>query len=202
MGCAADRGPWSAWTDEGVRPYTFAGCVGGDVRAAGCVYLSLGGCGLSPLLVIGTVGGFGGFDLFVDGRGRGSVERLVFFGFEVGDVADHFGGVELEVDATGVADGDVEGAEDEFGALDFDGAADEGVDDLHDGGLDGFGALELGDVMEARVGEADGAVDALVEVAELLFAESGGVATDSVDLDMSAGIDGHNGLTNFFIVTS
>jgi hypothetical protein len=47
--------------------------------------------------------------------------------------------------------------------------------------------------MEARLWRAtDAAVGILVEVAELLSAESGGVATDSGDLDMSASaIVGH-----------
>jgi hypothetical protein len=47
--------------------------------------------------------------------------------------------------------------------------------------------------MQARLWRAtDAAVGVLVEVAELLSAESGGVATNSGDLDMSAGaIVGH-----------
>jgi len=95
--------------------------------------------------------------------------------------------VEVEVDAADVADGGVEGAEDEFGTLEFDGAAEQGVDDLHEGDLDGGLVLEEGGVTDAGVGNADGAEHALVEVAELLSAESRGVAADSGDLDMSAG---------------
>ena len=56
----------------------------------------------------------------------------------VGDLADHFVGVESELHAFDVADSRVEGAEDQFGALEFDGAAEQGVDDFHQGGLDGL----------------------------------------------------------------
>jgi len=106
----------------------------------------------------------------------------------VGDLGDHFGGL-AELDAAGVADGGVEGAEDEFSALEFEGAADQGVDDFHDGGLDGFLVFEEGNVMEARVGGFDGADHALVEIAELLSTERGGAAKDSGDLDVGAGFD-------------
>ena len=82
----------------------------------------------------GLVGGFGaggvgGFDFVYFGVGfdirRGGI---------VGDFFDHGAGVEAELDAAGVADGGVEGAEDELGALGFDGAAEQGVDDFHEGG--------------------------------------------------------------------
>jgi len=106
----------------------------------------------------------------------------------VGDAGDHFGGL-AELNAAGVADGGVEGAEDEFSALEVDGAADEGVDDFHEGGLDGLLVFEEGDVVEARVGTFDGADHALVEVAELLSTESGGAAKDSGDLDVGTGFD-------------
>jgi hypothetical protein len=94
--------------------------------------------------------------------------------------------VEVEFDAADVADGGVEGAEDEFSALQFDGAADQAVDDLHEGDLDGFLVFQQGRVMDARVRDFDGAEHALVEVTELLSAESGGAATDSGDLDVGA----------------
>jgi hypothetical protein len=85
----------------------------------------------------------------------------------------------------------------EFGGLEFDGAAQQGVDDLHEGGLDGFLVLEEGGVMDARLRRAlDGAEHALVEVAELLSAESGGAATDSGDLDV--GTAGDAGLRRHF----
>jgi hypothetical protein len=45
--------------------------------------------------------------------------------------------------------------------------------DFHDGGLDGFLVLKHGDGVEARLGDGDGAKHALVEIAELLSAESG-----------------------------
>jgi hypothetical protein len=106
----------------------------------------------------------------------------------VGDLADHFVGVDAEPDASNVADSGVEGAEDQFGALEFDGAAEEGVDDLDEGGLDGFLVLEEGGVVDAGGGRTfNGAEHALMEVAELLSAESGGAAANSGDLDMSTG---------------
>jgi hypothetical protein len=86
---------------------------------------------------------------------------------------DHIAGVDAELNPAGVADGGVEGAEDEFSAAEFDGAADQGVDDFHDGGLDGFLVLKHGDGVETRLGDGDGAEHALVEIAELLSAESG-----------------------------
>jgi hypothetical protein len=157
----------------------------------------------------GLAGGFdaGGlvdFDLVDFGWGRGGVG---------GDLPDHVG-VLGELDAADVADGGVEGAENEFGALDFDGAAEQGVDDLDEGGLDGLLVLEEGGVMDAGVGAFDGAEHALMEVAELLSAESGGAAGDSGDFDVSAVFDvGHIGplgagvlhfgsSNNFFVVAS
>jgi hypothetical protein len=95
-------------------------------------------------------------DLF---EGRGGV---------VGNLADHFVGMESELHAADVADGGVEGAEDEFAALEFDGAAQQGVDGFHEGGLDGLFVLEKGGVMNTRGGITDGAELALVEVAEQL----------------------------------
>ncbi|PYX71135.1 MAG: hypothetical protein DMG78_16450 [Acidobacteria bacterium] len=54
-------------------------------------------------------------------------------------------------------------------------------------------SFDHGDGVEARLWRAtDAAVGVLVEVAELLSVESGGVATDSGDLDMRASaIVGH-----------
>ena len=152
----------------------------------------------------GLAGGFGS-GCFVDFGGRG-----VSVG---GDLSNHIG-VEAELDAADVADGSVEGAEDEFGALDFDSAAKQSIDDLHEGDLDGFLVLEEGGVMDTRVWTFDGAEHALVEIAELFSAESGGAAADSGDLDVGAvfrvwhigpvgpfdiGIHLRN---NFFVVTS
>jgi hypothetical protein len=105
----------------------------------------------------------------------------------VGDLGDHFA-VIVEADAAGVADGGVEGAENEFSAAQFDGAANQGVDDFHDGGLDSFLVLQHGDGVKARPGNGDGAKHALVEIAELLSAKSGGAATDSGDFDVGAGL--------------
>jgi len=129
----------------------------------------------------GLAGGFGAGGLFDFQVGDGGV---------VGDVCDHVTDAG-EVDAADVADGGVEGAEDEFGALDFDAAAEQGVDDFHERGLDGFLVFEEGGVMDARRGRSfDRANHALVEIAELLSAESGGAATDSGDLDVGADFGG------------
>jgi hypothetical protein len=77
------------------------------------------------------------------------------------------------------------GTEDQLGALDVDSVAGEGVDDFHERGLNGFFALDESDGMEARLHRrADAAHHALMEVAELLSAESGGAAADSGNLDM------------------
>jgi hypothetical protein len=113
--------------------------------------------------------------------------------------------MEAEVDAADVADSGVEGAEDEFGALEFDVAAEQGVDELDEGGLDGFLVLEEGGVVDAGGGRTwNGAEHALVEVAELLAAKSGGAAADAADLDMSTGFGVWHGgpLDNFFVVAS
>ena len=119
----------------------------------------------------------------------------------VGDFLDH-GAVDYgEVGAAGIFYGDVEGAEEEFGAAQVDGVAGQRVDNFHDGGLDGLLALDERDGMKARVGRrADAADHALVEIAELLSAESGGAATDSGDLDVSTGfVAGLNGHISTFI---
>ena len=146
----------------------------------------------------GLAGGFEAGGLIDFGGGRGGIG---------GNLPDHVG-VAAEPDAADVADGGVEGAEDEFGALDFDGAAEQGVDDLDEGGLDGFLVFEEGGVMDAGVRAFDGAEHALVEVAELLSAESGGAAADSGDFDVGAIFEiGHIGplgsgvLDYFFVVT-
>jgi hypothetical protein len=149
-------------------------------------------------------GGFGAFLFEAEFFGVLFVDLFERRGGVVGDLCDHVGLVDAEVDAAGVADGGVEGAEDEFGALDFDGAEQQGVDGFHEGDLDGLFVLEEGSVADARGGIADGAKHALVEVAELLSAESGGAATDSGDLDMSTGFDVCHKLVgpldNFFVV--
>ena len=112
----------------------------------------------------GLAGGFEAGGLIDFGGGRGGIG---------GNLPDHVG-VAAEPDAADVADGGVEGAEDEFGALDFDGAAEQGVDDLDEGGLDGFLVFEEGGVMDADSGPLTVRCrTALVEVAELLSAESG-----------------------------
>ena len=127
----------------------------------------------------GLTFGFGAGGLIDFGGGSGWV---------VGNAGDHFTG-NAEVHAADIADGGVESAEDELGALEFDGAAEQGVDDLDEGGLDGFLVFEEGGVVDARVWTFDGADHALVEVAELLSAESGRAAGDSGDFDVGAGFD-------------
>jgi len=98
--------------------------------------------------------------------------------------------VEAEVNAAGVFYGDVKGAEDEFGAFEVDGVAGEGIDDFHERGLDGFLIFDEGDGMDAGVvGDLNAAHHALMEVAELLSAESGRAATDSGDFDVSTDAD-------------
>ena len=147
--------------------------------------------------------GFGGFDcergpgLELGQRrdvdfdwGLGDGLHGVRWGGVVGDFADHFVSVDIEADAAGIADGDVEGAEQELGAAEVDGIASEGVDDFHERGLDGLLALDEGDGMKAGIGRrGDTAHHALVEVAELLSAKSGRAATDSGDLDVGADSD-------------
>jgi hypothetical protein len=55
--------------------------------------------------------------------------------------------------------------------------------------MDGFFVFDHRDGVEARLWRAaDAAVGVLVEVAELFSAESGGVATNSGDLDMNASV--------------
>ena len=115
--------------------------------------------------------------------------------------------IRIEADAAGVTDGGVEGAEDKFGALGVNGVADQGVDDLHERGLDGLLVFEERDGMDAGLRRsADASHHALMEVAEVLSAESGRAATDSGDFDMGAGFDaglnGHIGLFIFLISRS
>ena len=172
--CAAARYFWAAWT----APSTL-------LRAGlgGCPYIirycicrcQVGGGGAGDFGAGGLAGGFGAGGLFDFEVGDGGV---------IGDLRDHGTGVG-KLDAADVAHGGVEGAEDKFGALEFDAATQQGVDDLDEGGLDGFFVLEEGGVMDAGRGRSlDGAEHALVEVAELLSAESGGAATDSGDFDV------------------
>ena len=75
----------------------------------------------------------------------------------------------------------------------------EGVDDTSmRGGLDGLLVLDESDGVESGVRwSLDAAHHALVKVAELLSAESGGAAADSGDFDVSAVFDG---LTSFGIL--
>ena len=118
----------------------------------------------------------------------GGVRPYIFCGRGVvGDFFYYVKGI-VEPGAVGVFYCDVESADDQLGALGIDGVADERVDDFHQRGLNGLFALELSDGMKTRARRsANAANHALVEVAELLSAESRRVATDSSDFDMSAG---------------
>jgi hypothetical protein len=117
-------------------------------------------------------------------------EDRLGFGVIGGDFADHFVVVDAEADAAGVADSDAEGAQDEFGAAEVDGVASEGVDDFHERSLDGLVVLdERYGVKAGVVGDLNAAHHALMEVAELLSAESRGAAADSSDLDVSTDLD-------------
>jgi hypothetical protein len=103
----------------------------------------------------------------------------------VGDFLDHAGGVEVEADAAGIFDGDVESFEDEVGTAEIDGVAGDGVDDFHERGLDGLLVFDERDGMEASFRRSlDAAQHALMEVAELLSAQSGRAAADPSDLDV------------------
>jgi len=183
--CAAARYGWAAWTAGGGCPYMsrcWLNCPDMSCFRAGSLHICGGkmGClNAGDFGASGLAGGFGTGGLVDFGEGCGCVGR---------NLSDHVG-VVGEFDAADVADGSVEGAEDELGALDFDSAAKQGVDDLDEGGLDGLLVFEEGGVMDAGVGAFDGAEHALVEIAELLSAESGGAATDSGDSDVGAGFD-------------
>ena len=107
-----------------------------------------------------------------------------------GNLVDHGAGAVVELDAAGIFHGDVEGFEDEVGAAEVDGVAGDGVDDFHERGLDGLLVFDEGDGVQAGIGRGwNAAHHALVEVAELRFAESRGAATDSGDLDVGAELD-------------
>src|SRR5579862_1488164 len=118
-------------------------------------------------------------------------------------VGDFFDGVGGEFYAAGIFHRDVQGAQDQLGAFQIDGVAQERIDDFHQGRLDRLFVLEDGDGVKARLRRSFyTAVRVLVEVAELLSAESDGAATDSGDLDMSAGFCGHgNPVDNFLVVS-
>ena len=103
---------------------------------------------------------------------------------------DHVAGLVVEADAPRIFDGDVQGFEDEVSALQVDGIGGHGVNDFHERGLDGLLIFDQGDGVNAGLGRnLHAAHHALVEVAELLSAESGGAATDSGDLDVSTDLD-------------
>ena len=100
------------------------------------------------------------------------------------------------MDALGVADGDVEGAQDDGGAREINVIAHYGVDGFHERDLDGFLIFDECDGVNAgSLGSGHAADHALVEVAEVLRAQCGRGAFDSVDFDVGAEtnvwIDGH-----------
>jgi hypothetical protein len=92
-----------------------------------------------------------------------------------------------ELHTAGVFHRDVESAEDQRRALQVDRVFHQRVDDFHQRVLDGFFIFDERDGMKAGLFWAANAADGvLVEVAELLSFESGGAATGSGDLYMSA----------------
>jgi hypothetical protein len=120
-----------------------------------------------------------------------------------GDFFDGVGGGEFY--AAAIFHRDVQGAQDQLGALQINGVAHERVDDFHQRRVDRLFVLKDGDRMKARLRRSFyTAVRVLVEVAELLSAESDGAATDSGDFDMSAGFCvGHrNPVDDFLVVRS
>lgn len=131
------------------------------------------------------------------GARRGGAGGCAVFRFRViGDLPDHVVTRHREANALGVFYGDVESAQDECGAFHIDGIAHEGVDDFHQRGLDGLGIFQVRDGMEARLGwSSDTAQHALMELAELFVAKCGRLATDSVDLDMSASFVRHRNIS-------
>jgi hypothetical protein len=167
-------------------------CLGGAFQIGA-------GCGLTVAPFLGFVGAAALFGDLVLGlrREECAVGEIGFRGFGVvevnwgsgvfRDLGHHVPGVDVVFHAGGVFHGDVEAADDQRGPLHVDGVAHQGVDDFHQGVLDRLFVFDQRDGMEARLfGTADAAVGVLVEVAELLSAESGGAATDSGDFDMSA----------------
>jgi len=149
-------------------------------------------------LALGGIYLTGGSDLSRwSGFDRGHRDRCFWHGvgrrlrgLVVGDLVDHAASHAVEADAVGVFHGDVEGLEHEVGTAEVDGVAGDGVDDFHERGLDGLLVFDESDGVEAGVRwHLDAAHHALVEVAELLSAESGGAAADSGDLDVSANLD-------------
>ena len=110
-------------------------------------------------------------------------------GFVVlGNLFDHLIGGHSGAGAGVIFHGYVEGANDQRGALHVNGVAQQRVDDFGQRGLDGLFVLDAGERVQAGLrGSAYAAMHALVVVAELLSAERGRTATNSGDLDMSAG---------------
>jgi len=98
---------------------------------------------------------------------------LVSFSEVGGDFLHHLFGVEVDFDAADGCRRRCCGRGGWFSALEFDAATDQAVDDVHEGDLYGFLVFKQGRVMKARARGVDGAEHALVEVAELLSAESG-----------------------------
>lgn len=122
-------------------------------------------------------------------RGRSRLLRRRDGGV-VGNFADHFLFVDVEMDMRRIFHGNVKSAEDKLGAAEIDGVADQGVDDLHKRGLDACLVLDEGDGVQARLGGSTHAADhALMEVAEDFAAQGGRTARNSGDLDVGADAD-------------
>ena len=95
--------------------------------------------------------------------------------------------VAIEARMPGIFHGNMQRADDQFGALHVERVTNQSIDHFHQGGLNGLFAFDQRDGVQSRVGRtAHAAVGVLVKVAELLSAESRGLAADSGDFDMSA----------------
>ncbi len=111
--------------------------------------------------------------------------------FDGGGVDGDGGGLPGEV-----AGGELQGVEEEAGAAGVEGGLGEAVDDLADGELDGGAVLGHGEGEGFGVrgaGEVGRGAVGLVEVAEVLGAQAGGVAAAAGGVDVAALVTGDCG---------
>ena len=121
------------------------------------------------------------------------------------DVADDVDGLGDDGEAAGVGGGEAQAVEEDAGAGGVEQLGGDGVDDLGDGELDGLAVFEGGEGDHLAAGDAGGAageglsvdlvgaVEAVVEVAEVVVGEGDGAALGSVGLDVAAELDLHGG---------